>query len=291
MRVSRAGNSGRKRPLFVRLVGITAVLLLVVIATMVVGLFLLDGFLFEPMNEGARPATLPDSATMPGDSDIAAGTGERIFEIKPNQSLRTISRRMVGEGLARNALAVELYGRLQGYAARLQAGRYLVSSRMPPVEILEKIATGDAVFDELTITIPEGWSANDIELYLEGLGLFTKEEFAPAVVMQPAYRDFPLLAPLEDDTILDGYLFPDTYRIFEDSTPHTIVRRMLDNFHLRMSPSLLAEVEQSEMTLHEIVTLASIVQSEADGPEQMPDVAGVFSNRLRDRIRLESDAT
>jgi UPF0755 protein len=235
--------------------------------------------------------TLPDSATIPGDSDLPAGSGERIFEIRPNQSLRTVSRRMVDEGLARSALAIELYGRVQGYAARLQAGRYLVSSRMPPVEILEKIITGDAVFDELTITIPEGWSANDIELYLEGLGLFAKEEFAQAVVMQPAYRDFPLLAPLEQDTILDGYLFPDTYRIFEDSTPQTIVRRMLDNFHRRMTPSLLAAVEASEMTLHEVLTLASIVQKEANGPAQMPDVAGVFTNRLRDRIPLESDAT
>ncbi len=277
--------------MFVRFVGVTAVVLLVIAAAIAAALFLFDGFLFEPMNEAAGPPSLPGAATIPGDSDLAAGTGERIFEIRPNQSLRTISRRMVGEGLARNALAVELYGRLQGYSARLQAGRYLVSSQMAPVDILEKIITGDAVFDELTITIPEGWSANDIELYLERLGLFSKEEFAKAVVMQPIYRDFELLVPLEDDTILDGYLFPDTYRIFEDSTPQTIVRRMLDNFHRRITPALLAEVEASVMTLHEILTLASIVQAEANGAEQMYDVAGVFANRLRDRIRLESDAT
>lgn len=219
------------------------------------------------------------------------GSGELVFEIRPNQTLRIVTRGMVAEGLARSALALELYGRMNGYETGLQAGRYLVSASMSPVEILQKIRSGDAVFDEITITIPEGWSLDDIQSYFEELGLFPRELFEPAVVMQTAYRDIAILADLPDDTILDGYLFPDTYRIFRDSTPQSIVRRMLANLQRRVSGRITDEIVAQDRTLHDVLTLASIVQKEANDATQMPDVAGVFWNRLRIRMRLESDAT
>jgi UPF0755 protein len=162
---------------------------------------------------------------------------------------------------------------------------------MTPVDMLEMIVAGDAVFDELTVTIPEGWSLDDIESAFEEMGLFERERFQEAVVMGDAYRDYPLLAPLLDDTILDGYLFPDTYRIFPASTPETIVRRMLDNFHRRVTPEILEEITRQGRTLHEVLTLASIVQHESASDEEMAAVAGVFWNRLQIDMRLESDAT
>jgi UPF0755 protein len=214
-----------------------------------------------------------------------------VIEIRPGQGLRSVSTHLVREGLARSAVAVELYGRSQGFAGRLQAGRYLVSPAMSPSGILDKIVSGDAVFDELTVTIPEGWSLNDIEDYFERIGLFAKERFQQAAVMQPAYRDFAFLSHLQDDTILDGYLFPDTYRIFSDSTPESIVRRMLANFDQRVTVELRERIESEGRTLHEVLTLASIVQAESAGSAEMPMVAGVFTNRLRIRMPLESDAT
>lgn len=272
--MSDSSGAATRRPLLLRFVALLVVLAVIVVGIAVATAFIAGGFLFQPAH-----------------ADASSQAPEFVFEILPNQSLRTVSRRLVAEGLARNALAIELYGRYEGLEARLQAGRYLVSPRMSPVEILRKIANGDAVFDEITITIPEGWSLNDIEEHFEALGLFTKERFAQAAVMQPAYRDFPILAALEDDTILDGYLFPDTYRIFPDSTPESIVRRMLTNFQRRMTDDLLERVAATGRSIHEILTLASIVQKEANDASQMPDVAGVFWNRLRDGIRLESDAT
>lgn len=216
---------------------------------------------------------------------------ELVFEIRPHQTLRLVARELVSEGLARSAIALEAYGRLQGYETGLQAGRYVVSPAMSPVEILRKIRSGDAVFDEITITIPEGWSLDDIQRHFEERGLFTRDEFEAASVMQPAYRDFEILDGLEEGTILDGYLFPDTYRIFPDSTPESVVRRMLANLQRRVSGEILYDIEAQRRTLHEVLTLASIVQKEANDASQMPDVAGVFWNRLQIRMRLESDAT
>lgn len=213
-----------------------------------------------------------------------------IFEIRPGQGLRRVAANLQAQAYIPSSLAFELYARFRGYEERLQAGRYLISDRMSSVEILEKIVSGDAVFDEVTITIPEGWSLADIEVYFESLGLFSKEEFAQAAVMQDAYGDFWFLEPLKADTILDGYLFPDTYRIFSDSTPISIVRRMLTNFGSRLTPAILETLEEQGRTLRELLILASIVQKEAPAGD-MEEIAGVFWNRLRDGWHLESDAT
>jgi UPF0755 protein len=240
-------------------------------------------FLFDQLTRPYENSPLIDAVQEDDEPDL-------LFEIEPGNGLRLITRRMEADGLVRWALPLEVYARWQGYAGALQAGRYLLSPEMSPAEMLAKIISGDAVFDELTVTIPEGWSANDIELYLEERGLFTKERFQEAVVMQDIYRDISVLAHLEDNTILDGYLFPDTYRIFSDSTPESIVRRMLLNFQTRIAP-VLPEIEAQSRTVHDILTLASIVQHESAHDAEMSDVAGVFWNRLQIGMALESDAT
>ncbi len=216
---------------------------------------------------------------------------EMVITIQDGATLRSVSRNLAAEGLARNAGVLEVYGRFAGLGARLQAGEYIVSGAMSPADILQKVAGGDAVFDEIEITIPEGWSLDDIEHHMEEQGLFSVAEFQTAAVMQDAYRDFSFLSHLEDNTILDGYLFPDTYRVFRDSTPISVVRRMLANFGRRVVPVVEGRIEDHRFDLHELLTLASIVQGEAADPTEMTAVAGVFMNRLRENIRLESDAT
>lgn len=223
--------------------------------------------------------------------DASAASEEALFEIRPGSTMRTVAQRLESEGLIRWGRSLEIYARVRGLSGSLQAGRYLLSPAMSAVEILGTIVSGDAVFDELTVTIPEGWSVYDIEVYFEELGLFSKERFQEAVVMDERYRDIEILSHLEDNTILDGYLFPDTYRIFADSTPEGIVRRMLENFAARIDPELLDEIARQGRTLHDVLTLASIVQHESADDEEMPAVAGVFWNRLEQGIRLESDAT
>lgn len=222
----------------------------------------------------------------------APGTGEEVvIDVLPGATLRSVSRTLEGYGLVRNAGILEYYARYRGLQGRLQAGRYVLSREQTPVEMVNRIVSGDAVFDEMTITIPEGWSINDIAVYLEEIGLFPADYFREAVVMQDAYRDFAFLDYLPDDMILDGYLFPDTYRVFPDTTPDRVVRMMLANLDRRVVQPLSREVEASDFSLHEVLTLASIVQKEAADTPEMPDVAGVFVNRLRIGMRLESDAT
>lgn len=216
---------------------------------------------------------------------------EYLFEIVRGQSLRTIAQQMERAGLIRDARLLELYARYRGLQGQLQAGRYILSRNQAPVEMLQRIVSGEAEFDELVITIPEGFSAEDIALRLDELQLFEAVRFRDAVIMQDGYRDFAFLGYLEDGMILEGYLFPDTYRVFPDSTPEEVIRRMLENFSRRVYQPLRDEIAETGKNLHEVLTLASIVQKEAAGTPEMPDVAGVFANRLRIGMRLESDAT
>jgi UPF0755 protein len=228
-------------------------------------------------------------------SPVWQGPGEDapefLLEIERGQGLRTVALGMVDAGLARNARIIEWYGRYHGYQTRLQAGRYQASPGRPPAEILRRIVAGDAVFEEITVTIPEGWSVEDIEGYLAEVILFEPRDFREAAVMQEAYRDFEILSDLADGTVLEGYLFPETYRVFPESTPVSLVRRMIGTLEQRVSADLRAEIDRQGRSLHEVLTLASIVQKESAGTGEMPDVAGVFSHRLRIGMRLESDAT
>lgn len=214
-----------------------------------------------------------------------------FFVVEPGTSLRAVAEGLADAGLIRSAPIVELWARQQGYAPRLQAGSYRVSSSWPAMRIVRRMVDGEAESLEVSVTIPEGWSADDIESLLEERGLYRREEFAPAVVMQEAYRDFAFLAPLEDDTILDGYLFPDTYRILPGEAPVNVVRRMLATFERRVDPESMRAQQVHDLTLHELLTLASIVQKESGPGDEAYDVAGVFWNRLQIGMRLESDAT
>jgi UPF0755 protein len=215
---------------------------------------------------------------------------ENLFNIESGQSLSRIAAGLQRSGIIRSDLVFAMYARFRGMEADLQAGTYVFRGAVSGSEVLQRIVSGDAVFDEVRVTIREGWSANDIELHLEDIGLFTKEEFAAAVVMEPGYRNLWILGELENNTILDGYLFPETYKVFADSTPRDLVRRMVRTLQQRMTDELLASIEAQDRTVHEVLTLASIVEKEAP-IEDMPEVAGVFYKRLQEGIRLESDAT
>ncbi|MEX2442552.1 MAG: endolytic transglycosylase MltG [Alkalispirochaeta sp.] len=214
-----------------------------------------------------------------------------VIEIERGQSVRSVGRWLEKEGLVPRAALFEAYVRWTGTAGRIQAGRYSLDPALTPRDYVNQFVAGDAIIDDIVVSIPEGWSLFDIEVYFENLGLFPKERFQQAAVMQERYRNFPLLDHLEDDTILDGYLFPDTYRVFPDSTPESIVVRMVTTFHDRMSSELLDEIRRQDRTIHDVLSLASIVQKESATDGEMPLVAGVFWNRLQMGMRLESDAT
>jgi UPF0755 protein len=194
------------------------------------------------------------------------------------------------DGYIRSDLVFSLYARLRGLEASLQAGEYYLAGAMSARAVLEKIVSGDAVFDEVEVTIPEGFTIAQMAARFEEVGLFSAETFVEAARMHDAYRRVRLLEEIPDGTLLEGYLFPDTYRVFADSTPETVILRMAERLEQQIRGELLRDIREDAHSLHEIITLASIVQKESPVAD-MPIIAGVFWNRIEDGWLLESDAT
>jgi UPF0755 protein len=163
----------------------------------------------------------------------------------------------------------------------------------------ERIARLQEKAAEVTITTIEGWNNKQVAEYLESKNLFSKDEFLGAL---DAFDEsaYPILKRPANKT-LEGYLFPDTYRVPEQATPEDVIAKMLANFSSRLKSIGITDpnVEYNGLTLHEILTLASIIEKESGGKsvgklslqEERDLVASVFYNRLRIGQALESDAT
>ncbi len=213
-----------------------------------------------------------------------------VVTIRSGEHLSEIAADLQRLGMVRSDFFFVLYARFRGLEGALQAGSYHLSGWMSAIEVMDKIVSGDAEFNEITVTIPEGFTVAQIAGRFEEVGLFPREDFQDAAVAGPTYGDLWVLADLPPGKTLEGYLFPDTYRIFPTSTPETVVRRMAEHLQRVIDGRIMEDIQSSASTLHEILTLASIVQKES--PEQdMPAIAGVFWNRLRIGQPLESDAT
>ncbi len=168
--------------------------------------------------------------------------------------------------------------RLARRGQRLQAGEYKFDKPATPLEVFTRIAKGDIYYMELLI--PEGYNMFDIANSVAALGTISAAQFLEAA------RDPALIHDLDPDAeTLEGYLFPSKYRVYPKSTARDITRMMTNEF--RTQYRMLAAPGR----VHGVVTLASLVEREARLPEERPEVASVFANRLRIGMRLQCDPT
>lgn len=197
---------------------------------------------------------------------------ERIFIIEEGQGLEKIAENLKREEIIGNEWGFVLYIWLRGAAKNLQAGKYSLSPAMNASEIARKIINGEVVRDWVKITIPEGWTNKQIEERLLNLGLIAEYEKLPKE--------------------LEGYLFPDTYYFDKDTdTIDTIVKKMRDNFDVKIGEDLRNEIEKQGKNLYDILKMASILEKEVVSDEDRAIVAGIFWKRLENNYPLQSCAT
>jgi UPF0755 protein len=164
------------------------------------------------------------------------------------------------------------------------AGEYQLSSAMTPGLILEMLSTGKVYLHR--VTIPEGFTLQQIASLVDGMGLVAENRFCQAA------RDPDLIHRLGiGGSSLEGYLFPDTYLFPKGIAVEKMIRVMVDRFHRLAEPLLEQGLPGRGLSLHEIVTLASIIEKETGKEEERSLIASVFTNRLRRNMRLESDPT
>lgn len=211
------------------------------------------------------------------------GAPERLFRVEPGDSLVRVAKRLESEGLIQDHRVFEWLARFREQSGSLRKGEYRLSAGMSPAEILQHMVEGRVATFELVV--PEGFSAAQIAVRLE------EADIAPAGDFLAAAEDAALARSLGVPADrLEGYLFPDTYRFPHDLSGEEVARAMVGQF-FRVWDELASAAGERGLSLHEVVTLASIVEKETGAPEERPLIASVFWNRLARRMRLESDPT
>jgi len=213
----------------------------------------------------------------------------RLINISPGASLLGLVEQLREERLlsASGKPAFLAAAALTGRGRRLQPGRYRLSASMSAWEILSHLAEGRT--ETIWITIPEGFTLRQIGVLLEAKGIGKKEDFLALAVGQAALFNTPF--PREGPS-LEGYLFPDTYKIDGRQGAEEVIGKMLARFEEVVWKGLFNEKRTyAGRSLHEIITLASLVEGEAKLEEERPLIAGVLVNRLRAGLKLECDAS
>ncbi len=227
----------------------------------------------------------------------AVGEAEElvIFEIKPGEGVKKIGANLIAEGLIKSDFFFETYIWRTKDDTKLQFGVYELNKGLSIVEIVDKLIAGETLNQERDIKILEGWKIIDMEEYfvkndILAKGLFV-ERASQSVSDEVFKHEFEFLQDVPPGIDLEGYLFPDTYRIFNGASHFDIIKKMLDNFDNKLSQELRDEISSQGKSIHDIVTLASIIQKEVASEKDMAIVSGLLYKRMEVGMRLEVDAS
>jgi UPF0755 protein len=211
-------------------------------------------------------------------------SSDRFVEIPAGASPRAIAARLIEAGVVRDDVTFRTALWLSGRARGLQAGEYRFDRPMSAVDVIDKIARGDVYV--VLLTFPEGLNLREMA------GLYEAGGFGAAATFVEAAQDVSLIKDIDAAaTDLEGYLFPDSYRLPRRTDAVTVVRAMVGRFRQVLTPELRAAGEALGLSARQLVTLASIVEKESSLAEERPRVAAVYTNRLKQKIPLQCDPT
>ncbi|UCC89491.1 MAG: endolytic transglycosylase MltG [Anaerolineales bacterium] len=210
------------------------------------------------------------------------------FVVEFGETALSISARLEGMGLISDATLFRRFLQYHGLDASLEAGEYQLRRNMAMREIAE--ALQHSRMQEVVITIPEGWRAEQVSDLLTDENIMDGSVFL-AAVRQGVAIDHPLLADRPDGVGFEGYLFPDTYRLPAQASPEDLLTRMLDTMQARLPIGWEGMGAAQGLTFYQVLIVASIVEREAVVPEERPTIASVYLNRLQQDMYLQADPT
>lgn len=220
---------------------------------------------------------------------LNSGNTENIsFQIKKGQTAKEIGKNLKEDAVIKSDLAFYLHTKFNNLGEGILSGRFVLNQSMNVPQILAILS--DPSKAEYSITIQEGLTVKDIDLKLVELGLIKSGEFINEVKKFDGWEYYAFLNPdkLKNlDIPLEGYLYPDTYFLDPvDFDTHDLIYLALDNFEIK-----IAELNTGNKSLHEIVTMASIIENEVFGKEDRAIVSGILWKRLENGWTLGADAT
>ncbi len=219
-----------------------------------------------------------------------------FFIVKPGDASKTIIDNLANAGLIKNKQVAYIYIKL--HKVSLQAGTYELNRGMSFTEIVDKMANGEIADNTLNVTFIEGKRlVNYVKVISDNFG-YSEDEILETISNKDYLKELInnywfLTDDILNDKLyyaLEGYLSPDTYTFYEDASIKDIIKVLLDETNKKLEP-YKEQIENSNYSIHEILTLASIVELEGNNSDDRAGVAGVFYNRLKANMSLGSDVT
>lgn len=215
-----------------------------------------------------------------------------VFTVNPGETASQIAANLTALGLVSDQTLFRNYMRYYGLDTQIEAGSYQIAHNMSIPQIA--VALTEASPPEITLRITEGWRREQIADWIDQQTNipFSGAEFLLATgagVAPPP--EAGLAGEIPSDATLEGFLFPDTYRIAINGTATDLVNRLLVQFGKQVTPQMRADAAARSMALFDVIKLASIVEREAVLDEERPMIASVYLNRLREGVKLEADPT
>ena len=212
-----------------------------------------------------------------------------VFTVPPGRSAVQIGDDLAAQNLIRSPLTFRTLVEARGVGSKIESGDYELSPSMTTGEIVTVLSKG-ASRSGITVTIPEGWRAEQAAQKLEELGIARSDDVL-GLVRGGAATGLPRAEPPPPGASLEGYLFPETYEVAKGASARTMVEMMARQFDKAVSVSMRQRIQARGLTLHQGITLASIVEREAALPAEQPIIASVYLNRLKHDMPLQADPT
>ena len=211
-----------------------------------------------------------------------------VVDIPMGSTISNIADILKENNLIKNKFIFEINFKLRNNYSNLKSGKYLLNQSLSNSDIINKLASGEMYQDGIKITIPEGSTSNEIISLLVKNELGEKSDYQK-LISSPSdfYDDFEFLNQ-KDIKTLEGFLYPSTYYFEEDAKPKDIIKEMLKLFKKNYTEELQKKQKERNMTLQEVVNLASIVEKEAVIDEDRPIIASVYYNRLDNDLKIDS---
>ncbi|QJW48407.1 endolytic transglycosylase MltG [bacterium BFN5] len=207
--------------------------------------------------------------------------------IKSGMTADTIGNLLYEQGLIKNVLAFRIVSKIHGLDSKLKAGDYSFTKDMSVMQIVDKLASGETA--QKQITIPEGYTVDQIAL------LIKEKQLGDPAKFKKLARNFTPFSYMAANSAtvypVEGYIFPDTYEIGSGASEEQILTMMVTEFDKRFTQGMRERAEQIGLSNRDVIILASLVEKEARIDSDRPIIAGVFLNRLKHSMPLQSCAT
>lgn len=214
--------------------------------------------------------------------------GSVTIQVQEGMGSAAVSEALGESGAIKHPWAFRILSRLGGYDGQYKPGNVVINNGMSYEDILNALVKSDR--DIVKVVIPEGYEAKEIATALHDAGLPAADDFMN--VLDPSLYNFKFLEGIpERENKLEGYLFPATYEIPVTYTAQQVVELMLKTFDSKFTDEYYNRAAELNMTVDEIITMASIVERETNSDSERAKVAGVFYNRINSGMKLQSCAT